>query len=262
MDMPRLSLCIEPILKELPLTDRIRIAADAGFEAVEFWEPAGKDLAGLAAAASASGVAIIACLLNEAWANPLSQPSDRSAANLRRSIDKARELGCRTLIGLSGNESGSPDVQKADLIENLKPLADLLIQADMTLVLEPLNSRIDHKGYFLDSSATAFEVVRTVGCPNIRILYDVYHMQVMEGNLLATITDNLDWIGHFHAAGVPGRHEPMMGEIHYPWLLERIDALGYDRHVGLEYWPTYDHRQSIADCRTHMQSRSMEGNPI
>ena len=250
--MIKISLCIEPVLQEYPMEDRIRIAAEAGFTAVEFWEPAGKDLSRMSAAAAASGVKIVACTLNESGSNRLDQSSGQVAANMRRSIAKAREIGCPSLIGLSGNLTGRMDSQKNILIENLKRVADLLVQSDMTLVLEPLNSLIDHKGYYLDSSTVAFEIAKCVDCPNVRILYDAYHMQVMEGNLLRNITDNIDWIGHFHTAGVPGRHEPMTGEIHYPNILKAIDALGYDRYVGLEYWPTYDHRKSIADCLAYM----------
>jgi hydroxypyruvate isomerase len=250
--MVKISLCIEPVLPEYPMEDRIRIAAEAGFKAVEFWEPAGKDLARLASAAAASRIRIVACTLNESGANKLDQSASQVVANMHRSIAKAQELGCPTLIGLSGNWAGRLDAQKNILIENLKRVADMLVKAGITLVMEPLNSLIDHKGYYLDSSTVGFEIVKCVDCPNVRILYDVYHMQIMEGNLLRNITDNIDRIGHFHTAGVPGRHEPMQGEINYPNVVKGIDDLGYDRYIGLEYWPTYDHRQSIADCLAYM----------
>ncbi|MEA4889529.1 MAG: TIM barrel protein [Clostridiaceae bacterium] len=250
--MAKISLCIEPVLTEYALEDRIRIAGETGFKAVEFWDPAGRDLSRLASAAAASGVRIAGCTLNQAWTCRMDQSADQVVANVRRSIEMAGELGCPTMIGLAGDLTGRTDTQKNILIENLKRVADLFVQADLTLVLEALNSYVDHKGYYLDSSLVAFEIAKCVNCPNIRMLFDVYHMQIMEGNIISHIRENIDWIGHFHTAGVPGRHEPMDGENNYPYILSQIDALGYDRYVGLEYWPTYDHRQSIADCLAHM----------
>jgi len=252
--MARLSLCIEPILKEYSLPDRIRIAAEAGYRTVEFWEPAGRDLAGMGAAASSCGVGIAACLIHESPAHPLCRPGPEALDNLRRSIGMAGEIGCRTLIGLAGDAGGPLEAQRAAIVEILRSMTDTLVRADVTLVLEPLNTRIDHPGYFLDSSAAGFGIVREVGCPNIRLLFDVYHMQIMEGSLTASITDNIENIGHFHLAGVPGRHEPTEGEVDYRYLLGRIDALGYDRYAGLEYWPSHDHRESIARCRAYLAS--------
>ena len=246
--MIQLSLCLEPVFPEYTFEDRIRMAADAGYQAVEFWDPSDKNLPQLAAAAAAAKVRISACTLNE----PRNFQLDRSAGpvvdNVRRSIDMARSIGCPTLIGLSSDVASRSDAQKNILVENLKRVADLLVQADVTLVLEALNSFVDHKGYYLDSSATAFEIAKCVNCPNVKVLYDIYHMQIMEGNLVATMTENLEWIGHVHAAGVPGRHEPINNEINYPYILKKIDAKGYNGYIGLEYWPTMDHRQSIADC--------------
>ncbi|MDW7656712.1 MAG: TIM barrel protein [Bacillota bacterium] len=250
--MIQLSLCLETVFPEKTFADRIRLAAEAGYKNVEFWDPSDKDLEQFAAVAAANNVRFAACTLNE----PRNFQLDRSAgpviANVRRSIDMARSIGCSTMIGLSSDISSRADTQKNILVENLKRVADLLVQADMTLVLEPLNSFVDHKGYYLDSSATAFEIAKCVNCPNIKVLYDIYHMQIMEGNIVANMTENLEWIGHVHTAGVPGRHEPIDNEVNYPYVLKKIDAQGYKGYVGLEYWPTIDHKQSITDCLTFL----------
>lgn len=231
------------------------MAADAGFKAVEIWDPSGHDLKKLSAIASAAGVCFASCTLNQ----PRTWQLDRSAGpvltNITRSIDMARELGSPTMIGLSSDVAGRADAQKNILIENLKRAADTVFKSGLTLVLEPLNSLVDHKGCYLDSSLVAFEIARCVDCPNIRVLFDIYHMQIMEGNLLSNIMDNLEWIGHFHAAGVPGRHEPIDNEVNYPHLMKKIDELGFSRYVGLEYWPTYDHRQSITDSLNWLSMR-------
>ena len=250
--MDKISLCLEPVFTEHPFEDRIRMAAEAGFKAVEFWNPSSKNLAGIAAAAASCGVSVVACCLGQS-VNRLDRSPAAVAENVRASIAMAQEVGCSTLIGLAGEVKGRQDSQKNILIENLRRVADMLVKAGMTLVLEPLNSLVNHKGYYLDSSPVGFEIVKCVNCPNVRLLFDIYHMQVMEGNLLHNITENIEWIGHFHTAGVPGRHEPMIGEIQYPYIMKQIDSAGYDRYVGLEYWPTYDHMQSARECLAHLK---------
>ncbi len=99
-----------------------------------------------------------------------------------------------------------------------------------------------------------FEIVRSVGSNSVKLLYDVYHMQIMEGNIIDTVTRNIDLIGHFHSAGVPGRHEHFNGENDYPNILKAIAATPYSRFFGLEYWPTYDHRQSLKDVLAYLKS--------
>jgi hydroxypyruvate isomerase len=105
-------------------------------------------------------------------------------------------------------------------------------------VVEPLNVHVDHAGNYLDSSAEAADIVRKIDSPNFKLLYDVYHMQIMEGNIIANITKNIDIIGHFHSAGVPGRHELNIGELNYLNIVKQIDALGYKGKFGLEYSPS------------------------
>jgi hydroxypyruvate isomerase len=251
--MPKISLCLETVFPELALHDRVKKAADAGYKAVEFWDPSQADIRKMAKAAAAAGVAIAGCTLNEPRVYQLDRPAAPVLANIKKSIAIAGELGVRTLIGLSSDILGRPDCQKNILIENLKRAADLAVKAGVTIALEPLNSLVDHKGCYLDTSAVGFEIAKCVDCPNIKILYDVYHMQIMEGNLISNISANIDFVAHFHAAGVPGRNEPMDTEVNYKAVLKKIDALGYKGYVGLEYWPTYGHDKSIRDCLEYMK---------
>ena len=119
-------------------------------------------------------------------------------------------------------------------------------KAGFTLLLEPLNTLVDHAGYYLDSTAAAAEIIRGINSPHLRLLYDVYHMQIMEGKVIATIERNIDIIGHFHSAGVPGRAELFDTELNYPAIVKRIDSLGYNGCFGLEYFPRMaDHRASL-----------------
>ena len=118
-------------------------------------------------------------------------------------------------------------------------------EAEVTLVLEPLNILVDHPGYFLTSSREGFEIVEQVDSSAVKLLYDIYHQQITEGSLIATITSHIELIGHFHAADVPGRHEPGSGEINYANVLAAVDEAGYEGFIGLEYAPTAGTPQTL-----------------
>ena len=245
------SLCIEPIFEKVPLYDRFRIAKDMGLDAVEFWAPwnyaKGITPAGLGKASAEAGIPIAACCLNDSWACRMTAPWKAVKQNLELSFAYAREMGVSTLIGLSGDVKCKLDTEKVLLVENLKRAGELAEKNGITVVIEVLNSTYNHKGYYLDSSYVGFEIMKAVENPNIRLLYDCYHMQLMEGNLINNIRDNLEYIGHIHAAGVPGRHELHLGEINYPFLIKAAEEAGYSKYFGLEYIPSYDSRQSLAD---------------
>ncbi len=115
------------------------------------------------------------------------------------------------------------------LVDGLRQAAPLLEAANLTLVIEPLNDRIDHPGYYLVRSDEAFEIIDQVGSPSVKVVFDIYHQQISEGQLIANITSNIDKIGHFHAAGNPGRHELTRGELHYPSIFAAIQAIKLQR---------------------------------
>jgi hydroxypyruvate isomerase len=251
--MAKFSLCIEPVMPELDFYDRIPAAAQLGYDAVEFWALEGRDLGRVARLAQKNGQQLAAFCLQDAWAAPLNGPAGVVAANIAASATLAKDAGCRTLIALSGNASGPAGAQKRAIIENLKRAADVLVKTGVTLVVEALNTAVDHRGYFLAGSKMGFDIIRQVGCENVRLLYDIYHMQIMEGNLIQTVTTNLPSIGHFHSAGVPGRHEHFLGELDYRQIVKAIDNTRYDGYIGLEYWPTYDHRRSLGDVLAYLK---------
>jgi len=147
-----------------------------------------------------------------------------------------------------------PATQRARVVENLKALGPIAAREGITILLEALNSLVDHKGYFLDSAKAGFDIIREVDHPNVRLLYDVYHMQIMEGNIIDSVTRNMDLIGHFHAAGVPGRHELFTGELDYRHILDAIGKTGYRGAFGLEYWPTMDHAESLRKTAEYLGS--------
>ena len=166
---------------------------------------------------------------------------------LRRALAAAERLDCRCLIATTGNElAGIPrSAQREAVVLALRAAAPLCEAAGVTLVLEPLNVLVDHRGYFLPGSAEAFAILDEVGSPAVKLLYDVYHQQITEGNLISTITANVGKIGHVHVADVPGRHEPGTGEINYANVLRALDAAGYGGYVGLEYLPRADAAETL-----------------
>lgn len=251
--MITLDLCLEMVLPGVSLADKVRRAADAGFKAVEFWFSdfdcdigayADRDLTEVRKACDATGVVINNIVLNSpdgGIGGSLLKPSDH-AGYLKRFdglLPVLKQLNVDRMITCSGNTL--PDVPEADQFKNavevLKRVADAAARNKVTLVLEPLNSLVDHAGYFVDSFQRGLDLINAVGSPNLKVLYDVYHMQIMEGNVIATITRNIKQIGHFHSAGVPGRHELDEGELNYPRILKAIHEAGYDGCFGLEYSP-------------------------
>ncbi len=251
--MAKYSLCIEPVLTEYDFYDRIKVAAELGLDAIEFWDTDGKDVSKIGRLAAENKVKVAICCLKGAWTNRMNFPASHVVENVKESIKLAKEMGCKSLIGLSGDIECKVDSQKNVLIENLKRVADILVKEDVTLNLEALNSLVDHKGYYLDSSHVGFEIMKSVGCDHVKLLYDVYHMQIMEGNVIENIRKNAAYIGHFHSAGVPGRHEHFNGESDYGNILKAVEASGYDRFFGLEYWPTYEDKKSIADVMKYLK---------
>ena len=249
----KFSLCIEPIFEDVSFYDRIQKAKDCGVDAVEFWDPSVYDTKEVGDIAANAGVPIAACCLNQAWTYRMNFPWPVVKENVEKSIAYGKDLGCSTFIGLSGELECKTDSQKTLLVENLKRTAEIAEKAGVTIVLEALNSLYDHKGYYLDSSYVGFEIVKAVESPSIKLLYDCYHMQLMEGNLVNQIRENIRYIGHFHSAGVPGRHELHLGETNYPFVIRAAEEAGYDRYFGFEYWPTYDNEQSLRDILRYVK---------
>jgi len=252
--MEKLSVCIEMIFKELPLAERIRKVAEAGFPAFEFWGWSDKDLDALRKAQQQHGLEVGAFCVETG--GPLVDPATTLpfVKGVDRAMELAHQLGCKTLIVTTGNER--PDLprpkQHDAIVESLRKAAPLAESGGITLVLEPLNILVDHAGYYLHSSAEGFEIVREVNSPNVRLLYDIYHQQITEGNLIQTITSNIDLIGYFHSADVPGRHQFGTGEINYRGVIRAIRHAGYQGYIGLEFTPTHSAEAALAQVKEHL----------
>lgn len=243
------SVCIEMIYTEFPFLERIQIAAEQGFDAVEFWNWDNKDMPGIKKAAEDAGIEIATFQSNRG--GTLINPSQRSdfIAGIKESLDMANEMGVKKMFMLTdelGDDRSvkfqfpelSEEEKYASVLDGIRELAPLAEKTDVTLVLEPLNTAVDHAGYWLKHADVGFELVRKVGSKNIRLLYDIYHQQITEGNIIETLTGNLDVIGHVHVADVPGRHQPGTGELNFANILDALREAGYNEFVGLEFEPT------------------------
>ena len=216
-------------------------AAAIGYAGVELWWR-GEGFGELVAAATAHGLTIASMCGHEWKTGGLNDRAqhDRIERELRDSIDVAADHGIPGLICFSGNriESQSEEDAIAATADGLKRAATHAEARGVNLNLELLNSRIDHPGYQCDRTAWGVQVCRRTASPNVKLLYDIYHMQIMEGDVIRTMTDHLDLIGHVHTAGVPGRRDlDAEQELHYPGICRALSEAGYGHFVGHEFKP-------------------------
>lgn len=244
--MPKISVCVEMVYDDEPFHERITRAAKAGADAVEFWDWHGKDLDEIENAAADADIPIVGCIAGGTLTDP--DVADDAVETIRESIETAASLGIPSLIVTTGPDQDGLDrvTQHDSIVAVLSRVAPDAETAGVTLVLEPLNTAVDHPGYYLETSEEGYEIVDAVDSPNVRLLYDVYHQQITEGNVIQNITENIDYIGHFHIAAVPGRHEPGTGELDYEIILEAIEETEYDGYVGCEFSPVGDADEAMA----------------
>ena len=169
---------------------------------------------------------------------------------VKKGIDQAAENGWQNVICFSGNRAGLGDAEGAQTcIEGLKQVIGYAEEKKVTLCMELLNSKRNHKDYMCDRTAWGVTVCKGVGSPRMKLLYDIYHMQVQEGDVIATIRENFQYIGHFHTAGVPGRNEiDETQELDYPPIMRAIADLKFDGFVGQEFIPKHDALASLAQA--------------
>jgi len=255
--MPRFAANLHYLFTEVPFMERFDAAARAGFKGVEFQVPYDYPAAELRARLRANGLQMV---LFDApmgdWAR-----GDRGLAavpgrekefrdSLSRIAEYAEALECHTVHVMAGVVSRDAYQQAQQVyLDNLRYASVLLADLGVTAVIEPINSRLGDvrggpdyttqgmHGYFLNHTAQARRVIEEINTPNLMLHLDCYHMQMLEGNLAETIRQNIALTRHFQIAGVPGRHEPDVGEINYPFLFGLIDELGYSGWIGCEYRP-------------------------
>jgi hydroxypyruvate isomerase len=258
----KFGLCIEMAFARLPFERRLAAAAKAGFRYVEMWfvdgsfRGKGEELAALA---KKHGVAITNTVIGSpdgSIGGGLTDPNHRRTwlERVRLTLDFNQAAGIPATIVCTGNlVPGRTDRQmEKSVIAGLEATLKLAEAAGITLLLESLNTTYDHSGYWLTGSDCGAALCRKFGSPRLRLLFDCYHMQIMEGDLVKHIERNLDVIGHFHSAGVPGRNELFRGEIDYPFVLQQIQRMGYRGVFGLEYMPSMSDTVSVRKTRKYL----------
>jgi Hydroxypyruvate isomerase len=237
----RLSACIEWLFADEAAepAERIRRAHAAGFEAVEFWHWRNKDVDAIAAALKETGISLSGFVAEPMIA--LTDPANHAAflEGLKTTVEVANRLGATILIAQAGNDlpGKSRHDQRAALTACLAASAAVLKGSGVRLGVEPLNTRIDHQGYFLPSTAEALDIVDAVARPEVGIVYDLYHSLVMAEVPEEVLTNRVDRIIHVHVADHPGRNDPGTGLLDLKTPLSWLVANGYSGRVGLEYRP-------------------------
>ena len=258
--MPNFAANLTMMFNEVDFLERFQAAADAGFKAVEYLFPYAYDKSVLAELLQTHDLKqVLHNLPPGDW-----QGGERGIAchpdrvnefqeSVATAIEYASALGCKQVNCLAGITPATvpADKLRETFVSNLKFAAAELKHAGIRLLIEPINTR-DIPGFYLNYSNQALDIIRDVGSDNLYLQYDIYHAQVMEGDLAHTIEAHVNMIRHMQLADNPGRHEPGTGEINYPFLFSLIDHLGYDGWIGCEYKPKTSTNEGLAWIRPYL----------
>ncbi len=248
-------ICLDPLYPNLVSEQKIAHIAQAGFGYVEFWSWRDKNIPAILEACQQHQVKIVNFSGHRVGSLVAAETHQLLLNDFADALQTAQQAHCSTLMLLTNalNADGSV-VDSFDSLPTSKKYENTVIglqkilaaaPQNIHLVLEPLNTKIDHPGYYLTDMSTASSLIQTVGDPRLKVLCDLYHFGVMGDNLEEVITQYLPDIGHFHIADFPGRHEPGTGSVNWVALLRLIKQGGYTGYVGFEYFPQQDSTESL-----------------
>jgi hydroxypyruvate isomerase len=245
--------------------ERVEAAARAGLQSVELvgeyaaWTDA--DIARVRKHCASFRMGIDTLIATPDWGKrPVSMldPAQRDnfLADVRQAIVYAQKLEIPQIILMSGNTIAGRtyEAQWASLLEGAKRAGDLAAAAKLTLIVEPLNSLVNHKGYFLNTCVAGLKLIREVDNPHVRLLFDIYHEQVQTGNVIRTLTEAAPYVAVFHVADNPGRNDPGTGEINYRNVYKAIQKTGYSGYVCMEYLPLGEQVASLTKAVNEFRS--------
>lgn len=245
----RLCVPIPCFFKNVDFCDAIRCVKNLGFDAVETYNWKNLNLDAVRRTCEETGVELLSMCTTEFR---LTDPTFRQAwlDGLKESCLAANRAGAKKLITQVGPDTGAPRQEQHDaIVATLKLAAPILEDTGVTIMIEPLNTYVNHPGYYLWSGMEGLDIIREVDHPLVKLIFDIYHQQVMEGNIIPNITKNLDLIAHLHSAGHPGRHELQFGENDYRVIFDAVDKAGYKGACGLEYGPLMDPIESLKEAK-------------
>lgn len=245
----RICIPVPCFFGKMDFCEAIAKIAQLGFDAAETYNWQSLDLDAVRNACEQSGVELLSmCTTEFNMTNPAKRKDWLNG--LKESCAAAKRVGASKLITQVGADTGEERARQHDsIVAALKQAKPILEDSGVTIMIEPLNIYVNHPGYYLWSSREAFEIIHEVDHPLVKVVYDIYHQQVMEGNIIPSITQNLDCIAHLHSAGHPGRHELQFGENDYKVIFAAVDKAGYTGACGLEYGPTMDSVESLKEFR-------------
>lgn len=234
-----LRMGVQPGFFEGTMAEQMQAIADWGFPGYEYmWPDAGKVAE---SRALAEKLGLESTCIGGVGAIAPGNMVDKSKHDdmekmFRRNVQMAKDINTKRLIGLSGNTNPDVSIEKQtdNVVACLKRLAPIAEDNGMTIIMEALNPLVDHKGYFLTRTDQTMQILERVGSPNVKMLFDIYHQQITEGNVIRNFTQNIDRIGHFHVADNPGRKQPGTGELNYSNIFKAIASTKYDGFVSLE----------------------------
>jgi hydroxypyruvate isomerase len=234
------SVCVEAVYHGKDFYKSIEELAAADIGNIEFWSWWDKDLDRILELKKKLNLTITTfCTKFFSLVNP----AERSEylAGFEESCKVAQKLGCTQLITKPLDKTGeSFDVQYKAVTGTLKKALKIASSWGITILLEPVNSKFEAPNTFLDNSSLGFRIIDDINDPHLKLLYDIYHMQIDEGDILRHILPNIQKIGHFHTAGSTGRHELDDGELNYAYIFQKLDEAGYKGYTGLEYFPAHE----------------------
>lgn len=259
--MLKIAANLTMLFAERPFPERFRAAAEAGFKGVEFQFPYDHDKADLRRWLDDAGLEQV--LINmpagdwqrgERGTCCLPERKQEFRDGIEKAIDYATALGCprvHVVAGLVPEGVGNRAAYRATYCENLTHAAGRFAEHGITALIEPINGKRDAPGFFLQTTTEARAIIAELGQPNLKLQFDAYHVQIMQGDLVQSFRDSLPDIGHIQIANPPERHEPDDGEINFPYFLRVVDDSGYDGWVGCEYRPRGDTVEGLAWARPY-----------
>lgn len=258
--MPRLAANLNYLFTEVDLLDRFGAAAEAGFRGVEYQFPYAYDRHDIAGRLREFGLEMV--LINLPAGDPRAGDAgiacdptrvEEYREGVAEGIEFARTLGCPQLNCLAGIAPAGIEAGRLreTLIENLRFAAERFARAGLRLLIEPINTR-DRPGFYLSRPGQAVEIIEAVGADNLFLQFDVYHAQIMQGDIVKSFQIYRDRIAHVQIADNPGRHEPGTGELNFPFILDAIDRAGYEGWVSCEYAPSSTTAASLGWARDYL----------
>ena len=261
--LARFACNMESWWTDLEFMSRFERAAETGFTAIEFWQHdlPGRDVTKIAAHCRSLNLDVVQFT---GWGGPsLADPAfhDAFVSGMNDAVEVAAVLDAPmfTVVGHQVVEGIDHAASLGNIEKALARVAPALEAAGKVAILEPFNP-VDHQGHFLNGSADALRICRSIASPAIKINWDLYHMQMTEGNLVASMREGVDQIGYVQIADVPGRHQPGTGELDYGFIFNALDSMGYEGPIGLEFWPADgDEAKAVHDLVAASNAKHTKG---